>query len=247
MKPTLRLQTMCDASMNDIFCLGDGFAHGHIWPEWPQILAAILPQYRVHTITGVGAGNEFLINGLLQQDVYNQTVIFQWASYRRFDKIVEEEQWHTIGKQDPVYHFNFYSRKGDIWWLSSASVDPNIKLYHDFYVQEKQAWNRFVDQKKLLTGYLMSLHCHYVETSTEQQVKYSVQPRFSQIRGQQRQPSPLVHYYFLMEEIIPKLSINIDHCRADRLHKIIEKVAWRPFDPDRDQIWKDIVNSLDND
>ena len=45
--------------MNKIFCFGDGFATGHIWPEWPQILQELAPQYQVINTAGIGAGSEF--------------------------------------------------------------------------------------------------------------------------------------------------------------------------------------------
>ena len=46
-----------DFNMNKIFCFGDGFATGHIWPEWPQILQALVPQHQVINTTGIGEGD----------------------------------------------------------------------------------------------------------------------------------------------------------------------------------------------
>lgn len=231
--------------MNNIFCVGDGFAHGHIWPEWPQILAAILPQYQIQTITAVGAGNEFLINGLLQHDLTNQWVVFQWAEARRFDKLLQDQQWRGIGESDPTYHFNFYQRGSDVWWLSSASAQSEIRHYHDFYVQPIQALYRLLDQKKLLRGYLHSLNCHYVELSTGQQDLYSKQQRFRAVRGNEIQPSPIVHLAFLEEMILPGLKITVDEARLRRLQNLIAKTIWKPYDPDRVEIWSDIMRDLD--
>jgi hypothetical protein len=45
-------------STNKIFCLGDGYAHGHIWPEWPQILQAIIPDYEIVTLSGYDPDRE---------------------------------------------------------------------------------------------------------------------------------------------------------------------------------------------
>jgi hypothetical protein len=47
--------------MKKIFCFGDGFATGHIWPEWPQILQALVPNCQVVVTAGIGAGSEFLV------------------------------------------------------------------------------------------------------------------------------------------------------------------------------------------
>lgn len=230
---------------NEIICLGDGFAHGHIWPEWPQILSALLPDIKITTITGVGAGNEFLINGLLQKELRDRCVIFQWAPAQRFDKMIQDDQWQEIGLQDPIYNFNFYERLGKSWWLSSSSTDPQIRRYHDFYVQKEQADQRLADQKKLVEGYLKWYGCEYVDTSTREQDIYSRQPRFQHIRGNQVQPSPLVHLHFLRDVILPKTNIVIDHERKDRLERAITNHDWVPYDPDRSQIWADMVRSLD--
>lgn len=232
-------------SMDNIYCLGDGFAHGHIWPEWPQIVTALLPRCRVHTITGVGAGNEFLINGLLQQDVANQLVIFQWANEQRFDKLIQDDVWHEISKSDTVYHSNVYCRDGDIWWLSSSSQLRPVRLYHDFYVQSKQAQYRVLNQKKLVRGYLKSLDCRYIELSTDEQDLYSKQSRFALERGNQVQPKPYVHLKFFEEVILPELGVSVDPLRLSKLRTLICSIDWKPYDPDRAEIWSDIIRNLD--
>jgi len=76
-----------------IFCLGDGYAHGHIWPEWPQILQALVPDIKVIVISAIGAGHEFLINELLSNDIKDSLVIFQWPDHRRFDKLMQDASW----------------------------------------------------------------------------------------------------------------------------------------------------------
>jgi len=234
-------------SINRIYCIGDGFAHGHIWPEWPQILKAILPHIDLLVISGVGAGNEFLLNGLLQHNVSDQTVIFQWANCQRFDKLIEDNVWHQIGQQDPVYHFNFYKRDENNWWLSSSSNDERVRLYHNFYVQSLQAQLRMHDQKKLLHGYLDSKNCKYLEISTDQQERYSRLQKFASLRGNEVQPSPIVHFDFVMEEIMPHLEINYNPSRAARLRELITHICWVPYDADREEIWKNTVDCLDND
>ena len=52
-------------SINKIYTFGDGFATGHIWPEWPQLLQALLPDYTIINTAGIGAGCEFLISELV--------------------------------------------------------------------------------------------------------------------------------------------------------------------------------------
>jgi hypothetical protein len=234
-------------STNKVFCLGDGYAHGHLWPEWPQILQAVVENQEVIVISGIGAGNEFLIHKLLQHDIKNQTVIFQWASHKRFDKIIEDDSWKVIAKNDEIYHFNLYQSGNDLWWLSSASENHHVRLYHDFYVQEQQALARLQDQKKLLQGYLANQGCRYIEISTLQEEIFSRQEKFRITRGSEVQPSPMVHYSFLMEEILPKSNISYDPKRADKLRQLIENFNWKPYDPDRKEIWNRMVNDLNID
>ena len=143
-------------STNKIFCLGDGYAHGHIWPEWPQILKVLLPDYEIITGTGIGAGNEFLIDNLLNFDCQDQIVIFQWAHPYRFDKLLQDNQWQILAQQDPVYHFNFENNASGTWWLSSASQDTKVQEYHEFFIQTQQANLRLKTQKILVENYLQN-------------------------------------------------------------------------------------------
>jgi hypothetical protein len=232
--------------MNKIFCLGDGYAHGHIWPEWPQILQALLPDYEIVVLSGIGAGNEFLINNLLAQgdSIQSQSVIFQWADCQRFDKLVQDQEWIEIGRSDPVYHFNFYSIKDQNWWLSSASTNEKIRQYHNFYIQNEQSLLRFCNQKILVENYLQNNQCNYYFTSTQKQMYFSKDNRFKEILSKEVQPLPLIHFYFSIEILLPNLNIIFDQKRAAILKEKIENQNWTPYDPNREEIWKKIVEEL---
>lgn len=226
-------------STNKIFCLGDGYAHGHIWPEWPQILQALLPDHQIITVSGVGSGNEYLVSELLAQGhaVRNQMVVFQWANPLRFDKLIEDQDWENVGKSDAVYAFNFYQCQDRRWWLSSASANPRVKTYHDM-VQKKQAQLRTENYKILTQNYLQNQQCSFYFTSTEAQERYARQSRFVLSRGDQVQPSPPVHFLFLKEIILPNLPMVVDLQRMSLLQQRIEQHAWVPYDPDREEIWR---------
>lgn len=232
--------------MHKIFCLGDGFAHGHIWPEWPQMLQALLPDHLVITVTGIGAGNEFLINGLLSQNIANSTVIFQWAIANRFDKILQDHQWDHVIKNDSVYFFNVVAQNQMHWWLSSGSTSAEVQQYHKFYLQSQQANTRLMDQQKLIESHVKYHQCHYVKISTEEQDAYSMQPRFSIVRGAEPQPSPEVHFCYLTEVILPASNIPVDHNRKNKLGNLVKNTTWVPYDPDRESIWSNMVLSLDS-
>lgn len=227
-------------STNSIFCFGDGYAHGHIWPEWPQILQALLPDYQVNTYTGIGAGNEFLTNLLIDlgDQINNQTVIFQWAQPGRFDKLIEDQQWLARAKNDPVYHFNLYESAGNTWWLSSASNDEKIKEYHNFFVQQTQERVRLANQQILVESYLKMHSCNYLFVSTNKQELFCSMHPEKKHRGIEVQPAPLLHFYYIKEVLAPKLNLNIGIARSNRLEQLIKQHKWQAYDPDRDEIWQ---------
>lgn len=228
-----------------IFTFGDGYATGHIWPEWPQILQALLPNYEVVNTAGIGAGPEFLVSSLVDilPQLSNQTVIFQWPDVNRFDKLVEDNSWDQIIQSDPVYYFNIVmDRHNQKWWLSSAS--KQLTQYHKHYVQPKQQQNRLKMYKILVSGTLDSVHCKYLFTSTQEQEKYSLQARFGTTRQNELQPSPWIHYCWLIEEILPKLNITPNLARQQRLLELIQQQIWTPYDSNRVQKWQTIEYTL---
>lgn len=229
--------------MNKIFCIGDGYAYGHIWPEWPQILQALLPNYEVVLISGIGAGNEFLTSELLAlgNAIQKHTVIFQWADPYRLDKLVQDYQWTGIGELDQVYHFNFYRREDRTWWLSSASKNSYIQEYHNFYIQDKQAELRLHNQKILIENYLQNNQCKYYFTSTHAQMNFSSEARFNLTRGNEIQPMPIVHYHFVMEILLPNIGIAYDKSRAEVLQQRISNQTWVAYNPDRAEIWQKLT------
>jgi hypothetical protein len=232
-------------SISKIFCLGDGFAHGHIWPEWPQILSALAPSHSVICLSGIGAGAEYLVDALLQHDVFGHTVIFQWPYSQRFDKLLEHESWEDLRRDDPVYVNNVYQSGQHRWWLTSASSVPDVKKYHDFYIGQTQADLRVQNLQILVRGYLQWQDCRYLETSTQAQDEFSHHVRFQHRRGNEVQPQPWVHYCWVRECLLPVLGVEIQESRLNHLGEILDHEQWNAYDPDRDDQWRRIVNTLD--
>lgn len=226
--------------MNKIFCFGDGYATGHIWPEWPQILQALLPDKEVITIAGIGSGDEWLTTRFVQElaEIAGNTVIFQWPQIGRFDKLIEDQSWENIAKRDPIYYFNFYKNHKQTWWLSSASKCNEVKTYHAL-VQSKQQHCRQVNYKTLIEHTLQNLNCVYFFTSTNEQELFSQQTRFVDSRQTEVQPSPIVHFYFVKEVILPKIQCHSTN--IDRLEDLILKQRWIAYDPDRQPIWEHLT------
>jgi hypothetical protein len=203
-------------------------------------MQALLPQYEIVLISGIGAGNEFLISELLEKGpaIKNQTVIFQWADPLRFDKLIQDNDWVNIAKSDPVYYFNFYQCNNRNWWLSSASQSGKIQEYHSCYIQDQQAQLRLQNQKTLIQNYLQNNNCSYYFTSTQQQMDFSNEIKFTQLRGNEIQPTPIVHFYFVTDVILPAMNILYNADRASILKNRIADQPWVAYDPDRIEIWQ---------
>ena len=235
------------SSMKKIFCFGDGFATGHIWPEWPQILQALVPDYQVVITAGIGAGSEFLVSGFVDQicNMRDSIVIFQWPQANRFDKLIEDASWKSIIAADPVYHFNVVHDMHDRnWWLSSASKDQTIIEYHGHYVQGRQHQRRQQVYQELVLQTASNLNCQLIHTSTEQQQIFSMSNRFKSSRTTEIQPSPVVHFYWLVEKVIPQCNIVIDFELQSKLEASINQTEWIAYHPDREEIWNNIKQKL---
>lgn len=226
-------------NITKIFCLGDGYAHGHIWPEWPQILKALRPDIDVTIISAVGAGHEFLISELLTNDIKGSLVIFQWPQHNRFDKLIQDQYWEEVVASDPIYYFNTHKTISGTWWCSSASDTDIVQRYHKQYIQNQQSKLRQQNQKILVESYVRQ-QARYVCTSNAEQEFFIAKSKFAQLRKNEIQPSPLLHYYWLIESIMPAGQLALDRSISDELLKRISSHEWVPYDPDREEIWRNM-------
>jgi hypothetical protein len=111
-------------------------------------------------------------------------------------------------------------------------------------VQTEQQQMRVKDYKVLVQNTLENIECETHHTSLVEEVNYSRQARFQAIRQQEVQPSPPVHYYFLMERILPNTSIKFDPNRAQLLEQLLLDQTWTAYDPNRAQIWQELTQRL---
>lgn len=229
---------------NKIYCFGDGFATGHIWPEWPQILQALLPTHDMNIIAGIGAGPEWLVTRFVQEldNINNGYVVWQWPMANRFDKLIEDINWLQAAHNDPVYYFNLHNNNDQTWWLSSASNSPEVIHYHDRFIQKQQHQQRLINYSTLVKHTLENLNCTTWFFSTVEQNQYSQQDRFNLVRQSQIQPSPVIHFYYCVEKILPGLNLHSKVCYE--LESLIINQKWVPYDPDRAEIWQNIKNQL---
>lgn len=253
--------------MNRIYTFGDGFATGHIWPEWPQILAALLPESKIINFAGIGAGNEYIFSNCLEAYRQDPTAMFfvQWAQPQRFDKLLQDDAWHSVIHSDLDYYDNLKTEFNRTWWLSSASVQQDVKLYHEFYIQTKQANLRSFNYIYSL-GKILKNHCffgtqdfNYLTLEQKNQCldfnwawfipwygqqRYALASEFDQIRQTNSQPVPYIHLKWLVNMVLPKTTLSIDPKRIDRLTNILYTTTWPAHDPNNAQQWNQIRNEL---
>ena len=60
-------------------------------------------------------------------------------------------------------------------------------------------------------------------------------------RGDQIQPSPIIHYRYVVEKILPRLKISL----VASLENLIKKYNFLAYDPDRNHIWKEFKREAD--
>jgi hypothetical protein len=252
-----------------IYTFGDGYAMGHIWPEWPQLLQAIYPKVEVVNTAGIGAGNEFLLNAALQTPT-DGIFIMQWASPRRLDKLINTARWNTIINTDPVYSQNTVKLGDNNWWLSSSSTQSEVAHYHDFYIEETQANLRTYNYMLLLKNYFNNnnIQYYYMFTYSPEYLslaqkntltdanwawhkpwagmsEYSTQPKYNNIRQTEVQPSPAVHLNWLVECLLHKLPFKLDNTRLINLKTLVDKEKWVPFYWDRKAQWENLLSMED--
>jgi len=245
-----------------IYTFGDGFAAGHIWPEWPQ-LVEVLTQQPVKNFGHIGAGNEYIYNCATKASLSaKQTDMFliQWTDPVRFDKIIEDEIWHNLHRCDPVYKDISMQVFDQYWWSTSASQLPEITKYKEFYVQQQQSINRSVLNMITLSKMLSLMqirHLYFLTYPTD----YSTHSNFEQLkqlpwvnfpygmddwtknhpsRGTEIQPSTLSQLDFIKSILLP----DLNDTKFNAIRSLIEKVEFKPFDPDREHIWATLKNEI---
>lgn len=229
--------------MNKIFCFGDGFAANHIWPEWPAIVSALYPNIKHENFGAIGAGNEFISSAIIQAHKKDPDAFFivQWAEFKRFDKLLQDDSWDEIIKTDPTYYFNTVMLGQQKWWISSNSKQESVQKYHQFYVQSQQAKLRTDNYMYLISNLLKD---HAIFFSTHDINIYSMHTRFAGTRQKEIQPAPWIHMCFVEEIILPKMPFLPCPKRLAMLKDLIQQQSWEAYHWDRDKIWNDIVNSL---
>lgn len=256
-------------SYNKIFCFGDGYASSHIWPEWPVIVQALYPDVEVRNFGAVGAGNEFIANALIKAHVQNNSdtlFLVQWAYPLRFDKLLVDKSWDQLIQSDPIYHFNRVTLDDHTWWISSASALPEIRHYHNYYVQRKQSilrsYNYIYSSSRMLADnaiFFSTPNLNFLNAEQKDSLshikwarhnewngmlEYSHDAKFSTIRQNQVQPSPPVHFSYVEEILLPCMPVQPQASRLENLRKLIFAQQWNAYDPDRDEIWINICHQL---
>lgn len=250
-----------------IYTFGDGFAAGHIWPEWPQLLEPIL-QKCVRNFGHIGAGNEYIFNCAVKSALNantNDIFIIQWAPSDRFDKLLEDYIWENLQKTDSVYNEITAEKYNQIWWATSGSSLSEITRYKEFYIQPQQAINRTVLYMIALSKLLTNLNIQHLYFSTysfnysshdnyknlkeiswvelgQGMQEWSTQ--YPEIRGIEIQPKPIIHVKYIIEKLLPKLGITIDLDIINKIYLLTNKINFVPYDVERAQVWMNLKNEI---
>jgi hypothetical protein len=248
-----------------IFTFGDGYAAGHIWPEWPQ-LVELATNTQVINHGFVGAGNEYIFNCAVKSALTaskDDVFLVQWAKPDRFDKLLTPA-WAQLQEKDSVYNNNNSKVFDQEWWCSSASRLPEILHYKSFYVEIEQAVNRTVLYMISLSKLLDSLgiqHRYFLTYSHD----YSAHTNFedlralpwinfgqgmdewtttnTQNRGNDIQPSTQSQLSWIVNNLLQYIAH--DQSRLDSISDTINSTQFVAFDPDRQQQWQDIKQKYD--
>jgi hypothetical protein len=244
-------------SITKIYCFGDGFAAGHIWSEWPDIIKAIYPNIQVENFGKIGAGNEFIFSSIIHAHSQDPDAYFliQWADNRRFDKLLEDESWNNIIDNDPIYFFNKVKLNDQNWWLSSASQNYEIQKYHNFYVQKEQSANRLYNYQYIVSALLKNqaiffssypakiFHINEKLKIDIDMESFSISNNIKHLRLNEIQPAPPIHYAYVEKFILPLLPF--DYCKktSKNLEKKINNFVWTPYHPDRNFLWEQLLKA----
>jgi hypothetical protein len=118
---------------------GNGVDNG-TFKKWP-ILLQLLHTKTLNIINRsvVGSSNEIMLYKLADA-IKEQPIdyaIIQWTNPQRLD-VVADTFWNAEAAKDNIYDFNLVNTLGETWWVSSGSVNPNIREYHNKYIK---AWH----------------------------------------------------------------------------------------------------------
>lgn len=200
--------------MYKILAVGDGFACGHIWPMWPNIIESLTEDTEVINLGRVGAGNEFIFNSTLDYIYSNDVdyVLVQWASSNRLDMIIDTDDKQKLVDSCPNYSTNTYVVDNNKWWLSSASktVDNIIGLKQSKIRTRNYilALESILEKRSIPYSFFSTYRCDVYPNKNINWNKwldvkgmehYSKQERFIETRLNEVQPSTYVQTQFVLE------------------------------------------------
>jgi hypothetical protein len=245
-----------------IYTFGDGFAAGHIWPEWPQILSAVCDEPVINH-GYPGAGNDFIFSTAMEMALAaNQpsTFIIQWTSWNRFDKLLEDDSWNYTIQNDKKYSHAVYEINNKKWWLSSGS--SQLRNYHTQYQQQTQRQlfdiyhmvllDNFLKQRGHACFYCLTYDFDNSKLTEAQRTLLDQLPWVNKLsgmdsmisaadRGTEIQPLPLGHARWISDFLtLP----SMDNTKLAQLIDLISVQQWIPYDPNREETWTQLIQKL---
>ena len=172
--------------------------------------------------------------------------------------MLQDASWDETIQTDPIYFFNKVQRGDKTWWLSSASDQPDVAIYHHKYLQSQQHNLRSKNWIYLLHKLLKNQSIFFSTWNINAIIKdldldnfipqnmsdFSDDIRFSDVRQKEVQPSPCVHLEYVKEFILPRMPVQADKKLVERLTALVNDQQWIPYDPDRMEIWENIKHEM---
>lgn len=126
-----------------ILIISDGNGVDTDFKKWPTLLQILThDSLLIDNRSVIGASNELIFMQLAEalcKSSYDH-VIIQWTGANRVD-VVADDFWKEQAQTD-FYKFNLVTSNNREWWVTSASDNEHIRLYHDRYIKYWQAHQR---------------------------------------------------------------------------------------------------------
>ena len=242
----------------NLLTIADGFGDSVCGPDWypdylkwPEIIKFMTQGLNLCNLSRYGAGNEYIIQCLRNNLANQDAVLIQWATPERLDLVLShhesiDQYWQQEIARDPVYNKNIVQVGPDNIWISSASVLPDVQVYHSKFIGTRQHQIRsqlFVDYATLLLkdrahGFLLTKTSHYLEESVTDRSNWYWHKEFQgmcEFRQVSKyadldlgltQPIPLIHFDFVRQFVQPRFNLP---WRSERDILAVENMLYRKY------------------
>ena len=242
----------------NLLTIADGFGDSVAVPlwypayiKWPEIIKLMTRGVILHNLSRYGAGNEYIIQCLLNNLSGKDAVLIQWAIPNRLDLVLSQnkeytEYWDNQIKNDPVYNNNVVDLGNQRVWITSKSTSAGAQEYHKKFISRQQHQMRsqlFVDYATLLLkhtqhGFLLTKTGEYLSETVKDTAnwywhnnfqgmcEFRKQSKYAELELGLVQPTPLVQFDFIRQFIQPRFDLP---WRSERDINAVEAMLYKKY------------------